>query len=598
MKRKRLLPVLLAGIMYLGMGDMAFAGELQDKDEAIEVFESTENLPGTESEEPEGMQQIVEQTRSVSVPSQGEEGITPEEESFTDGSSGQPEVFSAEGGGIFSSGSEDAEGTEGLEYEYIEETDSYRVVKGVDQKQVDIPAYYEGKPVTEIGAYAFAGYENLRSVTAFDSSAIGMIREGAFENCKNLRSFSVGYAVSIESNAFRVCHRMSWFAAEDVQGAEIASDAFDPDTKVMFFGITPPRVEGCYCVSAEDGSMFFEDGVTLLEEGIVIELPGEENRPVYSIIDYSASQARIDLNYVDFCKESNIIIKRKTFYGCKSIEELILPAWTRIIETKAFGECTNLEKIYIPESVYEISEDAFMGCPKVTLYVTKGSYGEKYAKENNLPYVYDTIQIAPEIQKVTVNKNMITVQFSEFTGDMYYCILGTGINEAGVPIRSGNNGRIAISQTGNKVVFRNVNKGTYYIGARALSIDGEEKSYSGWSKLKKVRITADTPKRPEIASASQTGNTLRVTPLIRDGADGYILMVSRGTTKNDSSTAAAAVPDPEKKTASITKGNHKAATIKNIKAGTYYIGIQSFNRNSDGSRIYSQWSPLKKITVR
>ena len=194
---------------------------------------------------------------------------------------------------------------------------------------------------------------------------------------------------------------------------------------------------------------------------------------------------------------------------------------------------------------------------------------------------------------MTVNKNMITVQFSEFTGDMYYCILGTGINEAGVPVRSGNNGRIAISQTGNKVVFRNVNKGTYYIGARALSLAGKEKSYSGWSKLRKVRITADTPKRPEIASVSQTGNTLRVTPRIRDGADGYILMVSRGTTKNDSSTAAAAVPDSKKKAASITKGDRKAATIKNIKAGTYYIGIQSFN-HSDGSRIYSQWSPLKR----
>lgn len=53
----------------------------------------------------------------------------------------------AEGGEIFSSGSEDMKGTEGLEYEYIEETDSCRVVKGVDQKQVDIPAYYEGKPL-------------------------------------------------------------------------------------------------------------------------------------------------------------------------------------------------------------------------------------------------------------------------------------------------------------------------------------------------------------------------------------------------------------------------------------------------------------------
>ena len=560
MKKRIVLTVLLAGFMCLGSGNMAFAGEFQTE----------------------------------------EEGSAPEEELFTDGVPEQQEVFLAEGEEnkeIFSSGSEDAEGIEGLEYEYIEETDSYRVVKGVDQRQVDIPAYYQGKPVTEIGAYAFAGYEKVRTVTAFDSSVIGMIREGAFENCKNLMSFSVGYAVSIERNAFRGCNRMSWFMAEDARGADIASDAFDPDTKVVFFGITPPKAGG-YSISAEDGLVFFEAGLTILDAGNIIEKPGEVSRSTFSIIDYSASQARVDLNPVKFCKEANIIIKRKAFYGCRNLEELILPEWTRVIENKAFGECTNLEKIYIPENIYEIAEDAFMECPNVTLYVTKGSYAEEYAKENDLSYVYDTIQIAPEIRKVTVNKNMITVQFSEFTGDMYYCVLGTGKNEAGAPVRSGSSGRIAISQTGNKVVFRNVNKGTYYIGARALSLDGEKKSYSEWSGLKEVRITVNTPKRPEIASVSVTGNMLRVTPRIRDGVDGYIVSISSGKTKNDSSTAAAAIPEPKKKEASITKGDHKAAVIKNIKAGTYYIGIQSFNRNSDGSRTYSQWSPLKKITVR
>ena len=598
MKKRIVLTVLLAGFMCLGSGDMAFAGEAQNEEETVEVFDSQEELPGPESEDPDGIQcQTAGQTGIISMPLQDGEAIVPGEEIFTDGVPEQPEVFSAEGEEnkeIFSSGSEDAEGTEGLEYEYIEETDSYRVVKGVDQRQVDIPAYYQGKPVTEIGAYAFAGYEKVRTVTAFDSSVIGRIREGAFENCKNLRSFRVGYAVSIESNAFRGCNRMSWFTAENARGADIASDAFDPDTKVMFFGITPPKA-GCYSVSAEDGGLFDVDGATILED-VVIHEDGLES--ANTIIDYNLSESRVDMNTSEFYDWVDIVIGRKAFYGCDSIQELILPESTKWIDIKAFGECTSLEKLYIPEGVFGIAEDAFMECPNVTLYVTKGSYAEEYAKENNLPYVYDTIQIAPEIRKVTINKNMITVQLSEFTGDMYYCVLGTGKNEAGVPIRSGSSGRIAISQTGNKVVFRNVNKGTYYIGARALSLDGEKKSYSEWSGLKEVHITVTTPKRPEIASVSETGNMLRVTPRIRDGADGYIVSISSGTTKNDSSTAAAAIPDPKKKEASITKGDHKAAVIKNIKAGTYYIGIQSFNRNSDGSRTYSQWSPLKKITVR
>ena len=589
MKRKRLLPVLLAGIMCLGMGDMAFAGELQYKEGAIEVFESTESLPMTESKESEGIQQqAADQTGSVSVPLQGEEGITPGEESFTDGPSGQPEVFSAEGGEIFSSESEDMEGTEGLEYEYIEETDSYRVVKGVDQEKVILPVQYQGKLITEIGQKAFDGCTNLKTIYIQSAYEPFTIQEYAFNNCTSLEQVWTGCAINIESKAFYNCPKLYhiWGLAQPYQSScHIAEDAFVMDAKVV--------------VSCLGGLQQPED-----ERYLVYDPENDDYITRLAGVDYLKVDAPFSLRAVNYDNSREKVsvetgvhsIWRRAFEGSETLKEIDLDSGGLVsIESKAFAGCVNLEKAVVPETVKEIADDAFEDCNKLTVYVKKGSYAEQYAKEHSIHYIY--IPAAPEIQKVTVNKNMITVQFSEFTGDMYYCILGTGINEAGAPVRSGNNGRIAISQTGNKVVFRNVNKGTYYIGARALSLAGKEKSYSGWSKLRKVRITADTPKRPEIASVSQTGNTLRVTPRIRDGADGYILMVSRGTTKNDSSTAAAAVPDSKKKAASITKGDRKAATIKNIKAGTYYIGIQSFN-HSDGSRIYSQWSPLKKITVR
>ena len=50
---------------------------------------------------------------------------------------------------------------------------------------------------------------------------------------------------------------------------------------------------------------------------------------------------------------------------------------------------------------------------------------------------------------------MITVDVSGFSGDAYYCVLGTRMGENGVPVRE-NGGRIAVGQTGRKVVFRNV----------------------------------------------------------------------------------------------------------------------------------------------
>ena len=57
------------------------------------------------------------------------------------------------------SGSEEVTGTEGLEYEYDAETDTYHLVKGVNVESVIIPEQYNGKIVSEIGEKAFAGCE-------------------------------------------------------------------------------------------------------------------------------------------------------------------------------------------------------------------------------------------------------------------------------------------------------------------------------------------------------------------------------------------------------------------------------------------------------
>jgi hypothetical protein len=72
----------------------------------------------------------------------------------------------------------------------------------------------------------------------------------------------------------------------------------------------------------------------------------------------------------------------------------------REIQGAAFRWCNNLEMIKIPKSVKKIatyrfdetrkkllSEPAFMGCPKLTIYAPAGSYAETYAKDNNIPFV-------------------------------------------------------------------------------------------------------------------------------------------------------------------------------------------------------------------
>ena len=47
------------------------------------------------------------------------------------------------------------------------------------------------------------------------------------------------------------------------------------------------------------------------------------------------------------------------------------------------------------------------------------------------------------------------------------------------------------------------------------------------------------------------------------------------------------------------KGNVVTVTFKNVKKGTYYAGLHSFNRTSeDGKKVFSKWSNAEKVTVK
>lgn len=59
------------------------------------------------------------------------------------------------------------------------------------------------------------------------------------------------------------------------------------------------------------------------------------------------------------------------------------------IRYSAFSGCDNLKKINIPASVDTIGEYAFENCENLTVTVKKGSFAEKYCKENNINYIYE-----------------------------------------------------------------------------------------------------------------------------------------------------------------------------------------------------------------
>ena len=64
----------------------------------------------------------------------------------------------------------------------------------------------------------------------------------------------------------------------------------------------------------------------------------------------------------------------------KNIISVSLPNTVRSIGWFAFSECKKLESAIIPISVTDIGYEAFSGCDSLTVYVSSGSYAEKYAQ--------------------------------------------------------------------------------------------------------------------------------------------------------------------------------------------------------------------------
>ena len=79
----------------------------------------------------------------------------------------------------------------------------------------------------------------------------------------------------------------------------------------------------------------------------------------------------------------------RAFSDCKNLTEITIPDSVQSIRYSAFSGCDNLKKINIPASVDTIGEYAFEDCDNITVTVEKGSFAEKYCKENNTKYMYE-----------------------------------------------------------------------------------------------------------------------------------------------------------------------------------------------------------------
>ena len=153
-----------------------------------------------------------------------------------------------------------------------------------------------------------------------------------------------------------------------------------------------------------------------------------------------------------------------------------------------------------------------------------------------------------------------------------------------------------VSSTGKpQASFRYLAKGTWYVAARSWVLDAQgNKVYGSWTKVKKIKITVVTPQQPKIRNITVKGNTVTVTYTKCKNATGYEILLG-----NKYKTSAGE-KYPVKKYLKRTEGkNTVTVTFKNVKKGTWYVTVRSWNRTSKNkSRVYSPYSTMKKFKTK
>ncbi len=245
-----------------------------------------------------------------------------------------------------------------------------------------IPATYSGKPVTEIGNYAFGWCSSLTSVTIPDS--VTTIGNFAFRDCIELTSVTIGDNVEeIGEYAFSYCEKLTSVTIPDSVTA-IGEYAFSYCEKLTSVTI-PDRVttisESVFASCISLTSVTIGKGVTTIAEdafrgciSLTTITVDDANKNYSSVDDVLFNKEKTELIYYPLGKDATSYtipdgvksIGDIAFYGCTSLESVTIPDSVTTIGERVFAACRSLTSVTIPDSVTTIGESAFYGCSELT----------------------------------------------------------------------------------------------------------------------------------------------------------------------------------------------------------------------------------------
>ena len=228
-------------------------------------------------------------------------------------------------------------------FKFVENESGYTIDVGKYYKEsnVEIPATYNGKPVTKISDGMFENDTNITTITL--SSNITYIGNNAFKNCPNLKQI-----IFKSASTYSTASADTYSGSYAITTLAVAISKKDPNNNIAFIG------ESAFynCVALE--SIDVSSATTIGKNAF-----------------YGCSKLEsVSLN------DNLTKLADSTFNGCLKLNDLQLPSALTEIGANCFVNCQALENIAIPATTTMVGANILNGCTGLKKIVLEDRSGD------------------------------------------------------------------------------------------------------------------------------------------------------------------------------------------------------------------------------